>query len=107
MRKIVFDIETSAYPFESHPLDTSAAAIVASAAIELYQFTKDEKYLNAAENMLNDLTSPPYLAEGSAYESILTRGSFRFDAHEEVGAIFGDFYLVEAMLPYKELKQGE
>ena len=51
MRKIVFDIETSAYPFESHPLDTSAAAIVASAAIELYQFTKDEKYLNAAKNM--------------------------------------------------------
>jgi hypothetical protein len=107
MRKIVFDIETSVYPFESLPLDTSAAAIVASAAIELYQFTKDEKYLNAAENMLNDLTLPPHLAEGSAYESILTRGSFRFDAREEFGAIFGDFYLVEAMLRYKDRKQGE
>jgi hypothetical protein len=57
--------------------------------------------------MLNDLTSLPYLAEGSAYEPILTRGSFRFDAHEEFGAIFGDLYLVEAMLRYKDLKQGE
>ena len=90
---------------ELNPLDTSAAAIVASAAIELYQFTKDEKYLEAAENMLDDLTSPPYLATNTPYESILTRGSWRYDAHEEVGAIFGDFYLVEAILRYKELQK--
>lgn len=89
---------------ELNPLDTSAAAIVASAAIELYQITQDEKYLDAAENMLIDLTSPPYLATDTPYESILTRGSWRYDAHEEVGAIFGDFYLVEAILRYKQLK---
>ena len=81
-----------------------SAAVVASAAIELYQFTREEKYLDAAENMLNDLTSPPYLATGTPYESILTRGSWEYDRHEEVGAIFGDFYLVEAMLRFKQLK---
>lgn len=92
---------------EMNPLDTSAAAVMASAAIELYQFTGKEKYLDAAKNMLDDLTSPPYLATDTAYESILTGGSWRYDAHEEVGAIFGDFYLVEAILRYKQLKQTD
>ena len=87
----------------SHGLDTSAAAIVASAAIELYGFTQDPKYLEAAEAMLRDLTSPPYLAMDTPYKSILTRGSWAYDRHEEVGTIFGDFYLVEAMLRYKQL----
>jgi len=91
---------------DQHALDTSAAAIVASAAIELYQFTGKAKYLDAAENMLNDLTSPPYLATGTPYESVLTRGSWEYDVHEEVGAIFGDFYLVEAMLRYKQLTEN-
>lgn len=87
----------------SHGLDTSAAAIVASAAIELYGFTQNPKYLEAAEAMLRDLTSPPYLAMDTPYKSILTRGSWAYDRHEEVGTIFGDFYLVEAMLRYKQL----
>ena len=92
---------------ETHPLDTAAAAIVASAAIEIYQLTGDEKYRTAAENMINELASPPYLATDTPYESILTRGSHSYGAHEEVGTIFGDFYLVEAMLRYKELETGQ
>lgn len=88
---------------ELHGLDTSAAAIVASAAIELYQFTNEQKFLDAAEAMLNDLTSEPYLAAGTPFQSILTRGSWMYEKHEEVGTIFGDFYLVEAMLRYKQL----
>ena len=88
---------------KTHPRDSSAAAIVASAAIELYESTGDKKYLNAAEEMLGDLTSPPYLAEDTEYESILTRASYMFDDQKEIGAIFGDFYFVEAMLRYKKL----
>lgn len=61
---------------DKHGLDTSAAAIVASAAIELYGFTQDSRYLDAAKAMLNDLTSQPYLATGTDYASILTRGSW-------------------------------
>lgn len=91
----------------SHPLDTAAAAVVASAAIELYELTGDEKYRAAAENMLNELTSPPYLAMDTSYESVLTKGSHSYGAHEEVGTIFGDFYLVEAMLRYQELDTGQ
>ena len=92
---------------DSHPLDTAAAAIVTSAAIELYQFTQNERYLDAAESMLDELTSPPYLATNTSYESILTAGSHSYGAHEEVGTVFGDFYLVEAILRYKRLKNSE
>jgi len=89
---------------ESHPLDTAAAAVVASAALELYQITEDKKYLDAAESMLHDLTRAPYLATGTDYESILTAGSNRYDLKEEGGTIFGDFYVVEAMLRYKAMQ---
>jgi unsaturated chondroitin disaccharide hydrolase len=88
---------------KTHPKDTSAAAVVASAAIELYQITKKEKYKLAAEQILNDLTSPAYLAQGTAYQSILLKGSLEFDRKEEIGSIFGDFYFVEAMLRYRNL----
>ncbi|NDV61646.1 hypothetical protein G0Q06_04205 [Puniceicoccales bacterium CK1056] len=88
----------------NHPRDTSASAIVASAAIELYEFTQDEKFLTAAENILGDLTSPPYLASASpGFESILTKGSEKYDNKAEEGTIFGDFYFVEAMLRYLAL----
>ena len=90
---------------ERNPLDTAAAAVVASASIELYEFTKKLKYLDAAEEMLTDLTGSPYLASDIEYEAILTRGSHSYDRGEEVGTIFGDFYLVEAMLRYKKLEK--
>ncbi len=70
-------------------------------------FTNEQKYLDAAENILDELTSPPNLATDTSYQSILTRGSHSYDAHEEVGTIFGDFYLVEAMLRYIQLKSSK
>lgn len=88
---------------ERNPLDTSAAAVVASAAIELYQITDNKDYLTTAEGILNDLTSEPYLSIGKEYEAILTRGSHSYDRNDEVGTIFGDFYLVEAILRYRQL----
>lgn len=57
--------------------------------------------------MLDDLTSLPYLLTGSSYESALTRGSCEYDVCEEIGAIFGDFYLVEAMLRNKQLNASD
>lgn len=89
---------------DQNPLDTAAAAIVASASIELYQLTGQKKYLEAAEWMLNELTSEPYLATNTAYESILTRGSHSYHQHYEAGTLFGDFFFVEAMLRYLQLK---
>jgi len=86
----------------SNPRDTSAAAIVASAALDLYNMTDDEKYLNAARNILLSLGSPTYLAQGTNYQPILLKASSKW-GDPEVGAIFADFYYVEAMMRYRAL----
>ncbi|KAF0095488.1 MAG: putative unsaturated glucuronyl hydrolase [Puniceicoccaceae bacterium 5H] len=87
-------------PIDSeNPRDTSAAAIVASAALELYQTTGEQKYLTAAENMLNSLTQAPYLSIGTDYESVLAKGSEKW-GEPEVGAVTGDYYFIEAMWRY-------
>jgi hypothetical protein len=90
-------------PLDSNnPRDTSAAAIVASAALELYNMTDDEKYLTAARNILLSLGSPTYLAQGTSYQPILRKASSKW-GESEVGAIFADFYYVEAMMRHRAL----
>ena len=86
----------------SNPRDTSAAAIVASAALDLYNMTEDEKYLNAARNILLSLGSPTFLAQGTDYQPILLKASSKW-GDPEVGSIFADFYYVEAMMRYRAL----
>jgi hypothetical protein len=86
----------------SNSRDTSAAAIVASAALELYNMTEDEKYLDAARNILLSLGSPTYLAQGTDYQPILLKASSKW-GDPEVGASFADYYYVEAMMRYRAL----
>lgn len=84
-------------PLDSrNPRDSSAAAIVASAALELYQHTGERRFLADAEAFLEDLSSPVYLTMGSSSQSILRKASEKW-GEGEVGAIFADFYLLEAM----------
>lgn len=85
---------------DDNPRDTSATAIVASALLELYKVTKNEKYLNDAEAMLISLSTPTYLANDPAYESILLKGSEKW-GESEVGSIFGDYFFVEALYRWK------
>ena len=79
-----------------NPRDTSATAIVASALLELYQITKDEKYLQDAEAMLLSLSTPQFLAMDPTYQSILLKGSEKW-GEPEVGSIFGDYFFTEAL----------
>ncbi|MDB2499520.1 glycoside hydrolase family 88 protein [bacterium] len=85
-----------------NPRDSSAAAIVASAALELYDITDDEKYLNRATAILTNLASSEYLSEGTSYESILRKASGKW-GEPEVAAIFADYFFVEASLRYLEM----
>ncbi|WP_166738808.1 glycoside hydrolase family 88 protein [Psychromonas algarum] len=85
---------------KDNPRDSSAAAIVASALIELYKITKEEQYLNDAQAMLNSLATPTYLANNPDYESILLKGSEKW-GEPEVGSIFGDYFFVEALYRWK------
>ena len=85
-----------------NPRDSSAAAIVASAALELYDMTEDEKYLIRASAILNSLASTEYLSRGTNYESILRKASSKW-GDPETAAIFADYFFVEAGLRYLEM----
>jgi len=82
--------------------DSSAAAAVASALFELsgYVETSDrQRYLDAANRMLDALASPAYLAEGTSNPAILLHGSGNVPHGQavDVGLIYGDHYFLEAL----------
>lgn len=79
-----------------NPRDSSAAAIVASAAVELYQHTGDERYLDYAQPVMETLLSDAYLNHAKERQSLLWAASEKWGLGE-VGAIFGDYYLVESL----------
>lgn len=90
--------------------DSSAGAIMASALIELSTMTDgdlSEKYLSVAEKQLLALSSPEYLAEpGTNGFFILKRGVGHLPGNGEVDVplTYGDYYYVEALIRYKNLK---
>jgi hypothetical protein len=89
----------------SEPRDSSAASIAASGLLELTRretdSTRKQTYLSAARDILASLSSPAYLAEGTKYWSILMHGTRNKPAGSyDTGLIFGDYYMLEAMLRY-------
>lgn len=91
------------------PRDASAAAIMASALIELSQLdqTQDaDKYLLFAEDQLRSLTSPEYLAEkGSNCNFVLKHSTGHCPANSEVDVplSYADYYYVEALMRMKKI----
>ncbi|HYZ89783.1 MAG TPA: glycoside hydrolase family 88 protein [Myxococcales bacterium] len=92
--------------------DTSAAAAVASALFELSGFVGDaatrDRYLQAANRMLDALASPAYLAEGTANPAILLHGSKDVPRNKgvDVGLIYGDHYFLEALARQRQPDAG-
>jgi unsaturated chondroitin disaccharide hydrolase len=97
--------------------DSSAAAIVASALLELSTFVTDpavaQRYRNAALAMLDSLSSPAYLAQGSTSPGILLHGTAFYrtpikPTGEDIdkSLIYGDYYFVEALVRYKLQSAG-
>lgn len=87
--------------------DSSAAAVVASALIELSTLVEDSRwaayYLETAEDIILSLTSSSYFAIESC-GSLLGHGTYSFPANlYDTGLIWGDYYLIEALLRYVEL----
>lgn len=91
--------------------DASAAAIMASALIELSQLDpsdKAPKWLALAEQQLRTLSSPEYLAsEGEQGGFILKHGVGHKPANSEVDVplTYADYYYVEALLRLKKLQK--
>lgn len=88
--------------------DASAAAITASALLELSTFlgSKGEKYKQAAINILHALSSPVYLApEGQNGDFILKHsvGSIPHSSEIDVPLVYADYYYLEALSRYRLL----
>jgi unsaturated chondroitin disaccharide hydrolase len=88
--------------------DASAAAIAASGLLELSQYVKNGKgYVDAAEKMLESLSSPAYLAApGTNSYFLLMHSVGHKPAKSEIDVplIYADYYYVEGLMRYEKLK---
>lgn len=88
--------------------DASAGALIASALIELSQFTEGElskQCLSVAETQLKTLSSAEYLAKpGTNCNFILKHsvGNFPGKGEVDVPLTYADYYYVEALVRYKK-----
>lgn len=94
------------------PRDASAAAVTASALLELNGYTEDKNlsndYTAYAENILKQLSSSDYLAkekENKGYILLHSVGSFPHNSEVDVPLNYADYYYLEAMKRYKDLKK--
>ena len=94
------------------PRDASAAAIVASALIELSQLEDNrptaKRYLREAELMLKSLSSDQYQSR-QQNSSFLMHNTGNLPAGYEIDASinYADYYYIEALLRYKALIRSQ
>jgi hypothetical protein len=81
------------------PKDASAAAVVASALIELHRFAPTKGYREQAEKMLADLNSDSYQSRDRNV-SFLMHSTGHHPAGTEIDAsiIYADYYYLEALM---------
>ena len=91
--------------------DASAAAILASALIDLSTFPEvqqPEHYLMIAEHIIKSLTAQGYVASRTENENFVLKhsvGNMPGRIEVDVPMIYGDYYFLEALMKYKNLKR--
>ena len=89
--------------------DASAAAIMASALLELQGYVEAgqaKTYLSAAETMLRSLSAPPYKAAPGTNGGFIIEhcvGHIPQNTEVDVPLTYADYYYIEAMKRYKSL----
>ena len=92
--------------------EVSAAALYASALLELAQYTVGKEstlYLTKAETMLTNLSKAPYKAEYGKNGGYLLQhrlGALPLNSEIDVPLTYADYYYVEALIRYKRLLEG-
>ncbi len=94
------------------PKDASAAAITASALIELSGLTEinSEKYLSLAKNIIQNLSSARYLSKPNENKNFIllhSTGSKPHNSEIDVPLNYADYYYVEALTRLKKLEETE
>lgn len=100
-----WDFDADKIPNE--PRDASAAAIVASALVELSEYAGD-KYLDYAREIVNSLSSDAYLAKvGTNKHFVLEHsvGSIPHNNEIDVPLNYADYYYIETLMRLKELEK--
>ncbi|WP_312746570.1 glycoside hydrolase family 88 protein [Sphingobacterium multivorum] len=93
--------------------DVSAAALYASALLELSQYTKGSEavnYFNKAEIILKNLSKAPYFApygQNGGYILQHSVGALPLNSEIDVPLTYADYYYVEALVRYQRLLSGE
>ena len=88
--------------------DASAAAVNASALLELGQYTsgkEKENYVAVAETILKSLSSPKYRAKAGTNGGYILEhsvGSIPHNGEIDVPLTYADYYFLEALLRYKK-----
>lgn len=96
-----------AVEFQEKLKDASAAAIVCSALFELGQFTNQPSYTETAIKMLHSLSSPNYRAElrkNGDFILMHSVGSIPHHNEIDVPLCYADYYYLEALVRYKNLR---
>ena len=86
--------------------DASAAALYASALVELYQYTENEDYKSLATNILKSLSSDKYFSKQGENSGFLlghSVGNFPKNGEIDVPINYADYYYLEALLRLKKL----
>jgi hypothetical protein len=88
--------------------DASAAALMASALMQLATLSpkNGKEYFNAGQKILLSLASPKYLNESGKGIYLLKHATGNYLRKSEVdgGLIYADYYFLEALLRYQQLK---
>ncbi len=105
--KIPFwDFDAHGIPFAKR--DASAGAIIASALLELVQYSENQektKFKTSAETMLYSLSSDAYrakLGENGGFLLMHGTGAYPLNSEIDVPLIYGDYYYLEALARYKK-----
>lgn len=88
------------------PRDASSAAVMASALIELYQFTKDKSYLEYSNKVINSLSSDKYLLNNSVkVPFLLDHSTGNWPKKDEIDQPinYADYYFLEAIIRKQSL----
>lgn len=107
------DVDFSSRKLDYIPRDASAASLTASALLELSTYTDGAdatRYFDFAKKTLESLSSEAYLAElGNNGGFILKHsvGSLPHNSEVDVPLIYADYYFLEALLRYRNIKDDK